>query len=57
MVKTKELTNNERKILLIMGITIFQFYFMSIFDLVQTELSIWWKIGGFIIGGLLIWIS
>ena len=57
MVKTKELTNNERKLLLIIGITILQFYFMSILDLVQTELPIWWKIGGLIIGGLLIWIS
>ena len=56
MTKTKELTNNERKLLLVMGITIFQFYFMSIFNLVQSELPVWWKIAGLFIGGLLIWI-
>jgi len=56
MVNKKELTNNERKLLLVMGITIFQFYFMSLLNLVQTELSVWWKIAGLFIGGLLIWI-
>ena len=56
MTRTKELTNNERKLLLLLGITIFQFYFMSIFNLVQTELPVWGKIGGLLIGGLIIWL-
>ena len=55
--KTKEITNNERRILLIMGLFIFNFYFLSIFGFVAEQVPMVWRVSAVFFGGIMIWIS
>ena len=55
--KKEEITNNDRKIYLVFGLIIFNFYFLSLFGFVAEYLPLLFRVSGFIFGVFLLWES
>ena len=55
--KTEKITNDEKRLCLVMGILLLVFYMLSCFDILAKDLPKFWSFSGMLIGCVMIWFS